>query len=139
MNICTKTGISITFLLGFLKRLRYICAMRIFQSICILSFLFFASNQCNAGIFDSSSFKVYNHLQCAEQTDLNDSNGPVHLIHFFQRTEQVKYVSPADQEFSGELFLRFSKMEESPAKLIPSFLFCIPIGITLIFPKHYFF
>jgi hypothetical protein len=82
---------------------------------------------------------VYDHPPCTEKTDLDDLSGPVNLIHYFQRTEQVDYVNPTGQEFSGKLFFKFAKMEEFSARLIPTFLFCTPIGITLIFPKHYFF
>ena len=130
---------SNAFLLGFLRCLKYICEMRILQSIFILLCLLYASNQCIAGIFDFTASGVYDHSLIREQTDLSDSYSPINLIHFFQRTEQVSYVDPAGREFPNQLFLKFGKSENLPNNLIPAFLFCTSFRLVLIFPKHYFF
>lgn len=113
--------------------------MRIFQSIFIFSILLLAFNQCNAGIFDSVHFEICDPAPCSGKTDIDDSFGSAKMYRFFQRTEQADYYHSAGKELSEKLFFKFGKIKDDPVSLIPIFSYFEPIGITLIFPKHYFY
>ena len=113
--------------------------MRFLQSIFIFSILFFASAHCTAGNMDFPFFEMHTSNSCAEKTGLDDSYDQINLIHFFQRTEQLNVHYSSGKDFQGELFFRFGMMENTSEKLVPAFQYCTPIGIILIFPKHYFF
>lgn len=136
-----NTGVYFTnlFQLGFLECLKYICAMRILQSIIIFSFFFFASNPCNAGIFESAPIEVIDLHPGSEKTNLGDSYSPKNLNHFYKRTEQESYFHPSHHDFAGQLFLRFGKSNHLLNQVIPCYHFCTSIGLLLIFPKHYFY
>jgi hypothetical protein len=113
--------------------------MRIFQSILIFSFFLFAYNQCNAGILKTIPLEICDSSTCSGKSDIDDSFGSVNMYRFFQRTEQADYDLSARKVLSEKLFFKFEKIKDDPVRIIPSIFYCVPIGITLIFPKHYFF
>ena len=129
------------FALGFLPFKLYICQMRLISylvlTIICLSVFTRASGSIEPGNFLPAE-KIETTICLSDQGQFISPVSTLRLVHFLQRGGKVSSKQPG-QGTAGILFLSPSGSLPTEAETLSPDHHCLPIGIKLIFPEHYFF